>query len=77
MPPEFDCFTTVTGTIAAFDVERGWGTFRSIDNVDYGFHCAAIANGSRVIDVDAAVSARIVPGLAGRYEATRIFPIVE
>ena len=77
MPPVFDCFATITGTVTAFDPDRGWGTFCSADNVDYGFHCVAIADGSRNIDVGASVSARIVPGLAGRYEAARIYPVTD
>ncbi len=74
-PEPRECWSTVTGVVSAFDVDRGWGTVTSGRGGSYGFHCAQIADGSRQIDVGANVSARIVPGLAGAYEATRILPI--
>ena len=60
-----------TGVVASFDAERGLGDVREGDAVR-PFHCTAIADGSRSIEVGAAVSFVVVPGPLGRWEAADI-----
>jgi cold shock CspA family protein len=60
------------GTVADFDAHRGWGTVRS-DDPDGSvlfFHCTAIADGSRTIEVGVRVTFAVVAGHRGRWEAT-------
>ncbi len=61
------------GTVTAFDAEVGWGEITAIDGAVLGFHCIAIADGTRRIDVGAAVSFELLAKL-GRYEATALRP---
>jgi cold shock CspA family protein len=68
-------FTEVTGTVDTFDEARGLGTVRSDGGDVLGFHCTAIADGSRSIPVGQPVRFRIVAGLLGRWEATAIVPL--
>jgi cold shock CspA family protein len=65
-------FGTVEATVAEFDDHRGYGTLRTAGGAELFFHCTAIADGSRTVDVGAAVTAEVVPGRLGRWEATRI-----
>ena len=67
-----DRFTEGTGTVDTFDEARGLGTVRSDQGELLGFHCTAIADGSRTIAVGATVRFRIVAGRLGRWEATGI-----
>ncbi len=72
------------GVVSAFDEARGLGTVtggvRDEENegaVDgdgrtWTFHCTAIADGSRTIEVGARVAFDVVPGHLGRMEATRV-----
>jgi cold shock CspA family protein len=60
------------GTVTAFDEPRGLGTITSVDGVERPFHCTAIADGTRAIDVGAKVSYEVVPGKLGRWEAADI-----
>ena len=62
------------GTVADFDDHRGYGTVRGDDGVELFFHCTAIADGSRTIDVGAAVEYEVVPGRLGRWEAGTLRP---
>jgi cold shock CspA family protein len=62
------------GTVVAFDADKGWGTVRGEDGVEHFFHCTAVADGSRTIDVGAAVHYEVVPGRLGRWEATALRP---
>ena len=66
--------TRRTGTVVAFDEDRGWGTVRADDGTEHWFHCTAVADGSRHIEVDAVVSYRVVAGRLGRWEATDLTP---
>lgn len=59
------------GEVATFDEERGLGTVRSPDG-EWPFHCTAIADGSRRIEVGARVSFRVVAAALGRWEATEL-----
>ena len=63
-----------TGVVAEFDGHRGYGTIRRPDGAEVFFHCTRIADGSRTIDVGAAVTFELIPGHHGRHEATRIEP---
>jgi CspA family cold shock protein len=64
-----------TGTVAEFDDPRGLGTVRSVVGIDYPFHCANIADGTRSIDVGARVTWRVIAGRLGRWEACDIRPV--
>ena len=62
-----------TGTVTAFDADVGWGELTAADGTVLGFHCIAIADGTRRIDVGAVVAFDLLPKL-GRYEATALRP---
>ena len=64
-----------TGTVVAFDEHRGYGTVRAEDGRELFFHCTAIADGSRRIDVGAGVVFAVVPGHRGTREAADIRPL--
>lgn len=71
------------GTVTGFDPERGVGTVRC-DTPDVlggveagkelGFHCTAIADGTRRIQVGAKVHFVTVPAHLGRMEARCLEP---
>ncbi len=62
------------GTVTAFDEHRGIGEIAADDGATYGFHCNAIADGTRTIEVGAAVEFVVVPGHLGLWEAAAIEP---
>lgn len=63
------------GTVTEFDEPRGLGTLRDdATAVEVPFHCTAIADGSRRIEVGAVVSYHLVAGHRGRYEARDLTP---
>jgi cold shock CspA family protein len=57
------------GRVASFDRGRGLGTVADDAGPSYGFHATAIADGSRCIEVGAAVMFLVEPGHRGLYEA--------
>ena len=59
------------GTVVEFDEARGLGTIDG-DGRAYPFHCTAIADGTRTIEVGTAVSFEVRPAGMGRWEATQI-----
>jgi cold shock CspA family protein len=59
------------GVVVAFDEPRGLGTIDADDTV-YPFHCTALLDGSRTVDVGARVHFEVRPAGMGRWEATRI-----
>ena len=61
------------GSVASFDEARGLGAIDA-DGQRYPFHCTAIADGTRTIDVGASVTFEIRPGGLGRWEATALEP---
>jgi cold shock CspA family protein len=65
----------VTGVVAAFDAERGLGTVAADGGGDLPFHCTAVADGSRTIEVGTRVAFRPAPGHLGRIEARELVPI--
>ncbi|NNN10091.1 MAG: hypothetical protein HKL85_12990 [Acidimicrobiaceae bacterium] len=58
--------------VVSFDEARGDGLLRDDRGRDYYFHCVHIADGTRLIDAGALVSARRAVGLRGRDEATDV-----
>ena len=65
---------TTTGTVTEFDDPKGWGTVTAANGDQHFFHCSAIADGSRFIEVGAEVAFTVVPGGLGRWEAAAITP---
>jgi len=62
----------VQGRVVEFDEHVGMGAVEGDDGSRLDFHCVAIADGSRSIDVGADVTYDVVPGRLGRYEAWAI-----
>jgi cold shock CspA family protein len=64
------------GRVVAFDDAAGHGTVRAdgADADEYFFHCTAIADGTRTIEVDALVTFDVVAGRRGQWEAARLAP---
>jgi cold shock CspA family protein len=62
----------VTGTVTAFDGDRGLGEITTTDGTRYPFHCTQIADGTRTIPVGTAVHFEVIPALLGTWEAGRI-----
>jgi cold shock CspA family protein len=60
------------GIVIAFDERRGDGIFRDDEGSEWYFHCLAIANGSRRIEVGTAVRAQRGVGRRGRDEAVNL-----
>jgi hypothetical protein len=58
--------------VVQFDEARGDGVLRDGRGREFYFHCVALADGSRVVDPGATVSARRTVGLRGRDEATEV-----
>jgi cold shock CspA family protein len=65
-------FGDAHGTVTAFDAKAGLGEITGDDGAVYAFHCTAIADGTRTIDVGTAVGFTIAAGHLGRFEATAI-----
>lgn len=62
------------GVVRAFDAAVGLGEIVADDGSVRSFHCVAIADGSRTIDVGTRVSFHLLAKL-GRYEAASIRPL--
>ena len=62
------------GIVSSFDDEAGLGTITANDGTVFGFHCTAIADGSRTIQVDTAVEFEQRPAHRGTWEAAAIRP---
>jgi len=63
------------GEVVEFDGERGTGTVASADGRTHPFHCTAVADGSRTVEVGTVVDFRVVPGHLGCWEATDLVPV--
>ena len=61
------------GVVTEFDEDRGLGTVEGA-GVSYPFHCTAILDGTRKIDVGAKVTFEVRPAGMGRWEAAAIAP---
>jgi cold shock CspA family protein len=59
------------GVVVAFDERRGLGTIEA-DGTAYPFHCTALVDGSRTVDVGAAVTFEVRAAGMGRWEAAGI-----
>jgi CspA family cold shock protein len=62
------------GTVVEFDDPRGLGMVRSDGDLELPFHCTAIADGTRTIEVGTAVTFRVSAGRLGRWEASDLRP---
>ena len=61
------------GTVTSFDEYVGLGEVQDGDGASYLFHCAEIADGTRVIDVGAVVEFDLMTKL-GTLEASQLRP---
>jgi cold shock CspA family protein len=61
-----------TGTVTAMDDLRGVGTVTASDGESFFFHCTAVADGSRHIEVGTKVVFVAAPGHLGRFEARHL-----
>lgn len=64
-----------TGKVTAFDEARGLGTVTDDGGGDFLFHCTAIADKSRRIDVGVTVTFVLAHGHLGRMEARGLTPL--
>lgn len=64
-----------TGTVNAFDDPVGLGEVRDDSGPSYAFHCTAIADGTRTIEVGTAVRFEVHAGHVGRFEAFAVAPL--
>lgn len=63
-------FESAVGVVATFDDHAGFGAVRDVQGSEWSFHCVAIADGTRTVDIGAPVVYRLVPGGRGQWEAT-------
>jgi len=63
-----------TGTVTAFDDPRGLGEVTADDGTVLPFHCTAIADGTRTIEVGTVVGFVARPGPMGCWEAAALAP---
>jgi cold shock CspA family protein len=68
--------STIVGTIASFNTQRGDGWIATDQGEQYYFHCVAIGDGTRAIAVGASVAATRRVGLLGRDEAVNVYSVV-
>ncbi|MEO7428274.1 MAG: hypothetical protein ABIY48_02720 [Acidimicrobiales bacterium] len=59
------------GIVTSFDDARGLGALDA-DGEHYPFHCTALVDGTRTIEVGTSVTFGLRPGGLGRWEATAI-----
>lgn len=62
------------GTVTMFDDAVGLGEVIDDAGRRHGFHCTAIADGSRTVAVGAAVRYSVIAGHAGSFEADALTP---
>ncbi len=63
------------GTVLDFDADVGLGHVEASTGERYQFHCTAITDGTRVIDVGRSVGFVVAAGGPGRWEAVSVVPI--
>jgi hypothetical protein len=66
---------THIGTVVDFDEPRGIGEVEDEMGKRHGFHCTAIADGSRNVGVGESVAYAVRPGRSGRWEAESLVPV--
>ena len=59
------------GVVTDFDEPRGLGSIAA-EGQAYPFHCTALVDGSRAVEVGTTVSFEVRAGGMGRWEATQI-----
>lgn len=62
----------LSGTVASFDEAAGLGTIEGDGPAPIPFHCTAIADGSRTIEVGTPVVFGLEARHRGRFEAGRV-----
>jgi cold shock CspA family protein len=62
------------GTVERFDTGSGLGEITGADGTTYPFHATEIADGTRTIEVGAAVDFVVIAGHLGRWEASAVVP---
>jgi len=62
------------GTVSSFDDDAGLGTISAEDGTTFAFHCTAIADGTRTIEVNTKVDFEPTPARHGTWEAGAITP---
>ena len=67
-------FGALTGSVLSFDDPRGIGVVRADDGREFGFHCTAIADDTRTIEVGRAVAFTVAAGALGQWQARAITP---
>jgi cold shock CspA family protein len=60
------------GIVTIWDDPRGIGQISRDDGAEFGFHCTAMADGTRSTEVGRRVVFLLKPGPLGLYEATQI-----
>lgn len=63
------------GTVTAFDPDRGIGTVSVRGNGTWPFHCTAITDGSRTIEVGTDVAFLVGAHHLGKEEARAVTPL--
>ena len=63
------------GTVERFDDDAGLGELSTPEGERYPFHCTAITDGSRTIEVGRTVAFVIGAGGPGRWEARSVRPL--
>ncbi len=69
------------GRVTAYDAARGLGTLQAVDPPSsaaaavFPFHCTAITDGTRQIEVGTLVAFVTVAGLGGTVEARSVRPV--
>jgi cold shock CspA family protein len=63
-----------SGRVLAFDDSSGLGEVADDGDARWPFHCSAVADGTRSVAVGAIVAFSLVPGRAGRWEASDLRP---
>ena len=67
--------TPIIGDVAEFDEARGLGVVEYGSGHRLAFHCTAITDGSRRIDVGAVVAFEVSAGRLGQLEASSVRPL--
>jgi len=67
--------TLLVGDVAEFDEDRGLGVVEFGAGRRLPFHCTAITDGSRRVEVGAVVAFLVAAGRLGRLEATTVRPL--
>ena len=60
------------GVVTEFDEARGLGVVADAAGEAWPFHCTAIADGTRTVEVGARVAFCVVAGRRGRMEAAQL-----